>query len=156
MSYNEKNSQMYWHLPKTVTIKGQFEWIFINATLMLACPLLSTALSIFPRISALPLDWQRWHLAGQEYIHVGPIFSIPPIPRLSGRRKSSNMCARSWIFPPGYWAWPVTSSSSNQFPFSINTHKPVSPSGLPVSKHPFQALSSLTIAHNHNNGRSRY
>lgn len=116
LSYNEKNSQMYWHLQKTVTIKGQFGWIFINKITKInsdaSVHCAEYSLSIFPRISALPLEWQRLHLTGQEYIHVGLIFSIPkseglcisPIPRLSSRRKSSNMCAKSWIFPLGYWA----------------------------------------------------
>ena len=35
--------------------------------------------------------------------------------------------------------------------FSINTHKPVSLSGLSVSKHQFQALPSLKIGHIQNN-----
>lgn len=114
MSYNKKNSQMYWHLQKTVTIKGQFGWIFINKITKInsdaSVHCAEYSRSIFPRTSALPLEWQRWHLTGQEYIHVGPIFSIPkclctsPVPRLSSRRKSSNMRARSWIFPLGYWA----------------------------------------------------
>lgn len=114
---------MYWHLQKTVTIKGQFGWIFINKITKInsdaSVHCAEYSRSIFPRTSALPLEWQRWHLTGQEYIHVGPIFSIPkclctsPVPRLSSRRKSSNMRARSWIFPLGYWAWPINSFSSS-------------------------------------------
>lgn len=47
--------------------------MFINATLMLLCTVYS--LSVFLRISALSLEWPRWHLVGLEYNHVG---ATPP------------------------------------------------------------------------------
>lgn len=168
MNYNEKNSHRsalakdsHNNIPSWVDIPSYIPWALWKprySLMQLWCPCalcwvqpeyIPQDIDLVSGVAKMASSWAKTQVCGPYFQHLRmwrPTH-LPHLPRLWGRRKSvPNTQVSSWDISFWMLGFACYLHFFWSFMFSKNTHKPVSPPGLSVSKHQLQELSSVKTA----------